>query len=342
MTDHARGERISVGGVALDSAYAGFARGKVTENEKTHPGYGYTVAYHSDMGEATVYVYSKSQSEIPDGPTSPVVMEEFNQATQEILSLRQLTGEEIDLVDRYGTGSPERGREFLCAEFVLSAESGSRRTFLYVTGAANLFVKIRATLHTDDERDPTARNFADAVASQLWRKGIGRHEVLGLVSIATFGGPWSWYTEELDEPTLRGKIFRCYEEGNHQELAYLLVGDISDDADEPDLAHLAPERVGDLDKALEAGIRKGMANDGRRMTRWMSSQLNETPNLRGLVTAYVAEDQGRERQYVDVRISVRDRKMVVAGCFDVKRANELAEPVVAALRNAAILDRQEN
>ncbi len=337
MTDNARSEIISVGGIALESAYAGFSRGKVTDNEKRTPGYGYTVAYHGDMGEATVFVYTRNQREIPDGPTSQVVLEEFNQATREILSLEQMTGRKIEFIDRYGTGSPERGREFLCAEFVLSDESGSRRTFLYVTGAANRFVKIRVTLRTNYATDPTARNFADAVASRLWRKSAGRYEILGLVSIAVFG-PWSWHTKDMNEPNIRGTIFRCYEEGNQQELAYLLAGDVSDDPDEPDITHLTPERVGELDKILEDGIRKLMANDGRRMIRWMSSKLNETLALKGLVTAYIGEDQGRERQYIDLRISVRGRKVVVAGCFDVKRAQEFTAPVFAALQNAAVLD----
>jgi len=338
MTSHARGESISVGGVALESAYAGFSRGNVTDNEKENPGYGYTVAYHGgNRGEATVYVYNKNQRKIPDGPTSEVVKAEFDRATDEVLSLGALGGREIELVSRFWTVSAERGEEFLCADFVVSDSLGPRRTFVFMTGAGGNFVKIRVTLRTNDPTDPTARNFADAVASRLWRKSAGRHEVLGIVSIAVFG-PWSWHTEDLDEPTIRGMIFRCYEEGNHQELAYLLVGDISDDPDEPDIASLTPERVEEVDKFLEAGIRNLMANDGRHMIRWMSSKLNETPSLKGLVTAYIAEDHGRDRQYVDLRIPVRGRKVVVAGCFDVKRADEFAAPIFSALQNATILN----
>jgi hypothetical protein len=99
--------------------------------------------------------------------------------------------------------------------------------------------------------------------------------------------------------------------------------------------------VKELDKFLEDEVRKLMANDGRRMIRWMSSKLNETPTLKGLVTAYVGEDHGRDRQYIDLRISVRGRKVVVSGCFDVKRAHDLAAPIFAAIQNAAILDHSE-
>ena len=49
---------------------AGFSRGKVTDNEMAHPGYGVTVAYHGgERGEATVYVYNKGQQDIADGPS---------------------------------------------------------------------------------------------------------------------------------------------------------------------------------------------------------------------------------------------------------------------------------
>jgi hypothetical protein len=117
-----------------------------------------------------VYVYNKGQRNIGDGPLSFAVFAEFNQATRAILSLRGSDGRKIELVSRYGTGSPERGKEFLCAEFILSDGFGSRRTFVYITGVGGNFVKIRVTLRTNDETDPTARNFADAVATGLRRK----------------------------------------------------------------------------------------------------------------------------------------------------------------------------
>jgi hypothetical protein len=101
-------------------------------------------------------------------------MEEFNQATLEVLSFGPRSGKKIQLVNQYGTGSLERGEEYLCSEFVLSDELGSRRTFLYVTGAAGRFVKIRVTLRANDAKDPAARNFADTAACSLWRRNPSR------------------------------------------------------------------------------------------------------------------------------------------------------------------------
>jgi hypothetical protein len=80
-----------------------------------------------------------------------------------------------------------------------------------------------------------------------------------------------------------------------------------------------------------------MDSDGRKMTKWMPSQLNETPRRSGLVSAYLAEDQGRERQYIDIRVGVGGRKVLIGGCFDVSRAKELAGPIFRALQEAEIV-----
>jgi hypothetical protein len=101
-------------------------------------------------------------------------MVEFKEVTREVLS-RPMAAEQIELVDRYGTGSPERGKEFLCAEFNLRDNYGSRLTFLYLTGAAGKFVKIRVTLRTNDPTDQTALN-----------RGCCRWPALGLPRIDCF------------------------------------------------------------------------------------------------------------------------------------------------------------
>jgi hypothetical protein len=166
-----------------------------------------------------------------------------------------------------------------------------------------------------------------------------RFEVLGLVSIA-LPGPWWWLTEDMNNPGAVGAIFRCYEKGNENELGYLLVADLSQDKTEPDISTYEDSGIAELDRFLESEIRGLMALDGRKMIRWMSSDLNRRSFGKALVTAYVARDQGRDRQYIDVRIRVHQRNVVVAGCFDVNRADELAKPIFYALNDAVPLENQ--
>jgi hypothetical protein len=302
---------IVVGGVKLSVQYAGFTRGNVIDYETEHPGLGISVAYRGEQGESTIYIYDKGLSEITDGPMSQLIQQEFEQALQDVLNAPNGRGE---LISQHVIGAPGRGPEFLCAEFILKDAIRSRRTLLYLTGASGHFVKIRITLRMNDPSNSAARDFVHAVATQLRSQsngetrsaervtrgnvteiGAGRYEVLGLVRIAVFG-PWWWQTEALNEPNARGAIFRGYEDDKPQELAYLLVADVWEDPNEPDITYLRQEAVGELDRYLESEGRKVMANDGRRLIRWMSSKLNETPIRKGLVTAYIAEDQARERQ----------------------------------------------
>jgi hypothetical protein len=143
-----------------------------------------------------------------------------------------------------------------------------------------------------------------------------RFEVLGLVSIAP-PGPWWWHTSDLNDAGAVGAIFRCYEENNVEELAYLLVADVCGDPEEPDISAYQEQDIREFDRFVERQIRILMARDGREMVRWMSSQLNERSSGKCLVTAYIANDQGRERQYIDLRTRVGQRNVIIAGCFDV-------------------------
>jgi hypothetical protein len=165
-----------------------------------------------------------------------------------------------------------------------------------------------------------------------------RFEILGLVSIA-LPGPWWWQTEDMNDPAAIGAIFRCYEQGNEQEIGYLLVADISQDPSEPDISLYDDSRIPELDRFLESEIRSLMAHDGREMIRWMSSHLNRGSFGKALVTAYIAQDQGRDRQYIDVRIRTRQRNVVIAGCYDLKRADQLARPIFYALSDAVPLGK---
>jgi hypothetical protein len=159
-------DEFVVGRVKLRKEYAGFHYGGMINNETEHPGLGFTFMYRGgEKGEATIFTYGSGAPAVPDGPMSPVVMEEFRRATDDVVAVE---GRAVELVDRYGTGTPDRGREFLCAEFVVTDKNGARRSFLYLTGAFGQFFKIRVSLKTNDPADATARNFADAVAAGLW------------------------------------------------------------------------------------------------------------------------------------------------------------------------------
>ena len=163
----------------------------------------------------------------------------------------------------------------------------------------------------------------------------GSFQFIDLVTLRPFG-PWSWQAEDINESTITGGIARCFDPSEPFELAYLLAGDLSADPDERDISNLRAEGVTALDQFLETEVRKLMDADGRKLIQWMSSQLNETSKTRALITAYIAEDNGIRRQYIDIRTPAMGRKIVIAGCFNVTRSDQLAAPVFNALRSAEI------
>jgi hypothetical protein len=175
--------------------------------------------------------------------------------------------------------------------------------------------------------------------------GDGVFEVLDLIKIRP-PGPWWWHTEDINDPDgARGAIFRCYEDnyvaadGNLQELAYLLAADVTDDASEPDIARFEQADAERFERILEHAVRDSVAHGGREMIKWMSSHLSETSLGKGLMSGYIARDQGRERQYIDLRLRIRDRNAIIGGCFDISRKDDLVKPIWEAIQESAHCSR---
>jgi len=175
------------------------------------------------------------------------------------------------------------------------------------------------------------------------RIDTGVFEVVGLIKIRLLGpaSGW-WHVEDFDNGDgAKGAVFRCYEgdylaeDGNLQELAYLMAVDVSGDPSEPDISRFDQSDVAKFDRELESAIQSSMAVDGRRMTKWMESHLSETVRGKGLVSAYIACDQGRDRQYFDLRVKIRNSNVLIGGCFDIARKEDLAAPIWQAIQEAA-------
>jgi len=165
-----------------------------------------------------------------------------------------------------------------------------------------------------------------------------RMDVLGLVSIQ-LPGPWLWHTEDIEDVKAKGVIFRGYGEGQEQKLdiAYLLVVDVTGDPEELNILSLDEDSAKDYDQHLHRGIKKTLADNGIELIKWMSSQLNDAEDFKGLVTAYIVKDQGKERQHIVLRIRVRESNLVIMGCFDIAMKDQLAAPIFDAFRSILIL-----
>jgi TPR repeat protein len=144
-----------------------------------------------------------------------------------------------------------------------------------------------------------------------------------------------WNNEDIEEGSCSGAIFRAYhpdKDGNiGLDSAYIMLVDASNDDTEPDVIGMEQIDVPNLDSSLRRDISEQLKNDGMTMSKWMSSQLDEMVFPKVLITAYIAEDNGLQRQFIAVRFQIGFKKVVAIGNFDIARADIFAKPILKTL-----------
>lgn len=165
-------------GVPSPKVILDFVRGAPTDNEAANPGLGVTIPYSHPHIQATVYIYSLGATSIPEGPLSEPVRQHFRQVMDEVELMAGLGGRgSARAVKKYATGSPDRGQEFLCAEFAVQQGERTFESYAYLTGHNNHFVKLRLTAPSEARASSTARAFADAFAAVFWPHGQVAHVI---------------------------------------------------------------------------------------------------------------------------------------------------------------------
>lgn len=145
--------------------------------------------------------------------------------------------------------------------------------------------------------------------------------VLDSVIVELFDG-YAWQGKDIEEPNAKGSIFYAYDNPPSISVASITVVDVSEDVTEPDISLMRQEDVEHIDNQFRKAVSSGM-----NLTKWMSSQLNENKNHKGLVTAYITTENEKEWQYIALRLSNNGRKIVIIGSFDISKKDELASLV---------------
>ena len=112
---------------------------------------------------------------------------------------------------------------------------------------------------------------------------------------------------------------------------------MTDDPSELDVSELGLSDISSVDELLYKGIQEGLAADGMKLTHWMGSQLNQASTLKGLLTAYIVLDQGKERQFISLRLKSKGRKILIVGVFDIEGKESLARPIFDTLKDMVLL-----
>jgi hypothetical protein len=175
--------------------------------------------------------------------------------------------------------------------------------------------------------------------SKLLDPDKGLFSVLELVAIQLAGSYW-WNGEDINDELYQRAIFRAYDpetvENDELDIASITVVDATSDPTEPDVSLLKKSDVKSLDESLCKSIRAGLEADGMELQEWMSSQLNQSDELKMLITAYKVKSQGKERQFIAARFRTRGHKIVTIGIFDIDKKELLAVPIFNIIRNMQV------
>ena len=154
--------------------------------------------------------------------------------------------------------------------------------------------------------------------------------VLDSLSIQLFGG-YDWQGEDINESTAIGSVFHAFDQPPTESVASLTIVDASGDVDEPDISPLTEAGVEKVDSLLRSAVESQMELD-----TWMASKLNEAGDLKALVTPYIVKNNGKNWQYIALRLSSKGRKIVVIGMFDVAKSDPLAKLVFRSMQTVGL------
>lgn len=175
------------------------------------------------------------------------------------------------------------------------------------------------------------------VNSKLVDADKGIFEILGTL-LVRISSPYWTHSSDIDEDDCSGVIFTFVDADvdESRAIATIEIVDVTLDGTEPDISILAEDEVETVDAKMQTLMTAALAAKGMRIVKWMSSKLNKTKPLTGLVTPFIVEDSGKQRQYIDLRFTVGSTKFVARGTFDVERSKELAAPIFGILQNIRI------
>lgn len=177
--------------------------------------------------------------------------------------------------------------------------------------------------------------------SELIDPERGVYSVLGLVAFS-LPGPYLWQDSGIDDEMAQGSYFGAYESKDPKEgsldVASITVVDATNDPTEPDVSTLVPADIQSIDDFLRESTQSQLPAQGMKLISWMPSQLNQSDNFKGLITAYIVEDQGKERQFFALRFKAKGRKVVAIGVFDIAKKEVLAVPIFNVIRNMVVLE----
>lgn len=118
---------------------------RATDYEPLYAGLGTGISYRTDTMRADIFLYDLKQGPIPEGVSSPVIGEEFDQALNDITGMeKQGTYKNVSVIIKKET-VPVGRLKFIHSVLTYEQNNIKLISHLYLTGHQGLFMKLRIT-----------------------------------------------------------------------------------------------------------------------------------------------------------------------------------------------------
>ena len=155
--------------------------------------------------------------------------------------------------------------------------------------------------------------------------------VLDFIEVTLFPMPW-WHGVDYNDEKAVGSMFYGYEDPSSLYEVTFLIVDATDDDEEWDVYLINPTHVEEFDEDYKKKIESHCT-----IVEWMGTVLNDTGVHKALVTAYVAQIDGRDWLFIDYRINIRDRKIVISAGCDNSKTDLYAKLVYDAAKSVSFI-----
>ena len=163
-------QTINYHGVEFPAQFAQGQRISTRDYEPTNPGLGFSAGYRHLGAVSTVYIYDAKVSAIPEDIRAPVVVQQFEQAKDDIRR-GQPEGAILNSKGPFTIADASGRARLICEGFNLRRSSADRPVDTYVClGVANKkFFKVRTTMPQGEDSQREVRRFIGAWVARLWK-----------------------------------------------------------------------------------------------------------------------------------------------------------------------------
>ena len=139
-------QTINVEGFYIPATIRGFSRDDgIIDYEKDTPGLGFSIAFSTIIGRATVYIYNLGRNEISSDMSDPVNESQFKDSLSDVYaSYNNHEHIDIEFERAYSFGNDHV--EIACGLFSITESGSVTPSFVYMTVINDYYIKIRLTL----------------------------------------------------------------------------------------------------------------------------------------------------------------------------------------------------